>query len=87
VEAGTSLCDDVDRSSGSSSPMSKKESLKVKHSVGSAMRGISKQNAIRRTRLKFIQIVTLQDKALATKRPEMRDRRLVSKAKLKGGQM
>jgi hypothetical protein len=29
----------------------------------------------------------LQDKSLATKRPEMRDRRLASKAKLKGSQM
>jgi hypothetical protein len=29
----------------------------------------------------------LQDKALATKRPEMRDGRLTSKAKLKGGQI
>jgi hypothetical protein len=29
----------------------------------------------------------LQDKALATKRPEMRDGRLASKAKLKGGQI
>jgi hypothetical protein len=38
-------------------------------------------------RLKFIQINTLQDKALATKRPEMRDRWLASKAKLKGGQI
>jgi hypothetical protein len=27
-------------------------------------------------RLKFIQITTLQDKALATKRPEMRDKGL-----------
>jgi hypothetical protein len=35
-------------------------------------------------RLKFVQIATLQDKALATKRHEMRDGRLVSKAKLKG---
>jgi hypothetical protein len=51
------------------------------------MRGISKQNALRRTRHKFIQIATLQHKALATKRPEMRDIRLASKMKLKGGQM
>jgi hypothetical protein len=49
------------------------------------MRGISKQNVIRRMRIKFIQIATLQDKAHAIKRPEMRDRRLASKVKLKGG--
>jgi hypothetical protein len=59
----------------------------VKHSVRSAMRGVSKQDSIRRMRLKFIRISMLQDKALATKRPEMRDRRLLSKAKLKGGEM
>jgi hypothetical protein len=47
------------------------------------MRCITKQNIIRKMRLKFVQIVTLQDKALATKRPEMRDGRLASKAKLK----
>jgi hypothetical protein len=37
------------------------------------MRSITKKNAIRGMRLKFVQIVTLQDKALATKMPEMRD--------------
>jgi hypothetical protein len=52
-----------------------------------AMRCITKQNAIRGTGLKFVQIATLQDKALATKRPEMRGRRLASKVKLKGGQI
>jgi hypothetical protein len=57
------------------------------NTIRSAMRGISKQITIRRTRLKFIQIAMLQDKALATKSLEMRDRRLASKAKLKGGQM
>jgi hypothetical protein len=51
------------------------------------MRGILKQNAIRRMRLKFIHIAMLQGKALATKRSEMRDRQLASKVKLKGGQM
>jgi hypothetical protein len=51
------------------------------------MRGISKQDAIRRMRFKFIQISTLQDKALATKRPEMRDGLLASKAKLKRSQV
>jgi hypothetical protein len=51
------------------------------------MRCITKQNTIKRTRLKFVQIATLQDKALATKRPEMRDGWLASKAKLKGGQI
>jgi hypothetical protein len=51
------------------------------------MRCITKKNAIKRTRLKFVQIATLQDKALVTKRPEMTDGRLASKAKLKGGQI
>jgi hypothetical protein len=51
------------------------------------VRGICKQDAIKRTRLKLIQIATLQDKALATERPKMRDGWLVSKAKLKEGQM
>jgi hypothetical protein len=62
-------------------------SLKVKHSIRSSMRCITKQNAIRGTRFKFVQISTLQDKAHATKRPEMRDERLASKAKLKWGQI
>jgi hypothetical protein len=48
------------------------------------MRGISKQDAIKRTRLKFVNISMFQDKALATKRPKMRDRWLESKAKLRG---
>jgi hypothetical protein len=51
------------------------------------MRGLSKKNIIRRTRLKFINIATFQNKALVTERPEMRDGWLASKAKLKGGQM
>jgi hypothetical protein len=51
------------------------------------MRCITKQNGISRTRLKFVQIVTLQDKVLATEWPEMRDVWLASKAKLKGGQI
>jgi hypothetical protein len=51
------------------------------------MWGIAKQNAIRRMRLKLIHIALLQDKAIATKRPEMRDRWLASKAKLKGSQI
>jgi hypothetical protein len=62
-------------------------SLKVKHSIRSTMRGIAKQDAIRRVRLKFIKIATFQDKALATKRPEMRDVWFASKAKLKGSQI
>jgi hypothetical protein len=49
------------------------------------MRGVSKQNAIRRMRLEFIMIATFRNKALTTKRPEMRDRWLASKVKLKGG--
>jgi hypothetical protein len=51
------------------------------------MRGVSKQNAIKRARLKLIKIATFQNKAFASKRPEVRDRRLAIKAKLKGGQM
>jgi hypothetical protein len=38
-------------------------------------------------RLKFVHIVTLQDKALATKKPKMRDRQLASKLKLKRGKI
>jgi hypothetical protein len=62
-------------------------SLKIKHSIRSAMRGVSKQNVIRRTRLKFIKIAMFQNKALAIKRPEMRDIQLTSKVKLRGSQM
>jgi hypothetical protein len=49
------------------------------------MTGIDKQDG--RARLKFIKIITLQDKAFATKRSEMRDGQLTSKAKLKGSQI
>jgi hypothetical protein len=51
------------------------------------MWGVSKQDAIRRTRLKFIKIFIFQNKALASKRSKMRDRRLSTKMKLKGSQM
>jgi hypothetical protein len=51
------------------------------------MRGVSKQNAIKGARLKFIKIATFQNKAFASKRSKVRDRRLVAKAKLKGGKM
>jgi hypothetical protein len=51
------------------------------------MRDISKQDDIRRARLKLIKISTFQNKAHATKRPEMRDGWLTSKAKLKGSQI
>jgi hypothetical protein len=51
------------------------------------MKGISKQDTIREVRLKLIQIATFQNKALATKSPEMRDGRLASKAKLEGSQI
>jgi hypothetical protein len=51
------------------------------------MRSIAKQDAIRRVRLKLIKIVMFQNKELASERTEMRDRRLSTKAKLKGGQM
>jgi hypothetical protein len=51
------------------------------------MRGISKQDAIKRARFKFVKIVTFQNKALATKRPKMRDGWLASKVKLKGSQI
>jgi hypothetical protein len=51
------------------------------------MWGIAKQNAIGRARLKLIKIAMFQNKAPASERPEMRDRRLSTKMKLKGGQM
>jgi hypothetical protein len=51
------------------------------------MRSIAQQDDIRRARLKLIKIAMFQDKALASKRPKMRDRRLSAKTKLKGGQM
>jgi hypothetical protein len=51
------------------------------------MRGVSKKNAIKRVRHKLIKISMFQNKAFASKRPEVRDKRLVTKAKLKGGQM
>jgi hypothetical protein len=50
------------------------------------MRGVSKQNAIKRARLKLIKISTFQNKAFTSKRPKVRDRRLSTKSKLKGGQ-
>jgi hypothetical protein len=62
-------------------------SLKIKHSIRSAMRSISKQDAIRRMRLKLIKISMFQNKAFASKRPKIRDRRLATKAKLKRSQM
>jgi hypothetical protein len=126
VKAGTSLDDDVNGSSDSSSSLLKPYSSSVTkmlssislspahsktsqgqgavsskitsydsimmlvsrlNTIRSAMRCITEQNTIRRTKLKFVLITTLQDKALATKRPEMRDEPLASKAKLKGGQI
>jgi hypothetical protein len=51
------------------------------------MRGVSKQNAVKGARLKHIKIATFQNKAFASKWPEVRDRRLAAKVKLKGGQM
>jgi hypothetical protein len=51
------------------------------------MRGVFKQNAIKSVRLKLIKITTFQNKAFASKRAKVRDRRLATKAKLKGGQM
>jgi hypothetical protein len=51
------------------------------------MRGVSKQNAIKRARLKFIKIRTFQNRLFASKWHKVRDRRLATKAKLKGGQM
>jgi hypothetical protein len=51
------------------------------------MRGVSKQNAIKRARLKFIKISLFQNKAFAFKWPMMRDRRLTTKPKLKGSQV
>jgi hypothetical protein len=46
------------------------------------MRGVSKQNTIKRARLKLIKFSHFR-----TKRHEVRDRRLATKAKLKGGQI
>jgi hypothetical protein len=51
------------------------------------MRGVSKQNAIKGARLKLIKIAMFQNKAFASKRPEVKNRRLATKAKVKGGQM
>jgi hypothetical protein len=51
------------------------------------MRGVSKQNAIKRARLKLIKIAMFKNKSFASKWPKVRDRRLANKAKLKGGQM
>jgi hypothetical protein len=51
------------------------------------MRSIAQEDAIKRERLKLIKIPTFQDKALASKRPKITDRRLSTKMKLIGGQM
>jgi hypothetical protein len=51
------------------------------------MRGVSKQNAIKRARLEHIKIAMFQNKTLATKRSKMRDKMLVTKVKLKGSKM
>jgi hypothetical protein len=51
------------------------------------MRDVCKQNAIKRARLKLIKIVMFQNKAFASKRPKVRDKRLATKAKLKGSQV
>jgi hypothetical protein len=51
------------------------------------MRSITKQDIIRRARLKLIKIATFQNKALTSERSEMRDRKLSTKTKLKEGQM
>jgi hypothetical protein len=51
------------------------------------MRGVSKQSAIKRARLKLIKVAKLQNKVFASKRSKMRDRRLATKAKLKGSQV
>jgi hypothetical protein len=51
------------------------------------MRGVFKKNAIKIARLKLNKIATFQNKAFASKRSEVRDRRLATKAKLNWGQM
>jgi hypothetical protein len=51
------------------------------------MRGVFKQNAIKRARFKIIKIVMFQNKAFATKWSEMKDGRLATKSKLKVCQM
>jgi hypothetical protein len=55
--------------------------------IRSAMRGVSKQNVIKRARFKIIKIAMFHNKAFATKWPEMRDGRLATKSKLKVCQM
>jgi hypothetical protein len=51
------------------------------------MRGVSKQNAIKRAKIKLIKISTFQNKAFASEWPEVRHERLATKVMLKGGQM
>jgi hypothetical protein len=51
------------------------------------MRGVSKQNAIKRVRHKLIKITTFQNKTVASKWLKVRDRRFATKVKLKGSQM
>jgi hypothetical protein len=55
--------------------------------IRSAMRSIVKQDVIGKARLKLIRVATFQNKALASKWNKMRDRRLLTKVKLKGGQV
>jgi hypothetical protein len=51
------------------------------------MRGVSKQNAIKRARLKFIKISSFQNKAFASEWPKMRDRRLATKVNVRDGKL
>jgi hypothetical protein len=51
------------------------------------MKGVSKQNAIKRARLKLINISTFQNKTFTSKWPKMGNRRLTTNMKLKGSQM
>jgi hypothetical protein len=46
-------------------------SLKVKHSIGSRMISISKENPITRPNLKLVEFALLKNKALAAKNSEM----------------
>jgi hypothetical protein len=51
------------------------------------MRSIAKHDATRRATLKLIKVVMFQNKAFTTKRPKMKDKRLATKAKLKGSEI
>jgi hypothetical protein len=67
--------------------MTQQRCLSQSYKLGSAMRGVSKKNAIKRARIKNIKIATIQNKSFASKWPKMTDIGLATKAKLKGSQV